>query len=226
MFCSDWSLVKTDPHQATIIPLRCRCWTCPECAPHRKARLIHEAKNGRPNVFITLTVRRRAHWPADYAARRLAAAWRIVRAEFLRKHGPGTLPFLCVFEKTKKGYPHLHIVARCKWIEQKWLSNRMKALIDSPVVDVRRVYGTDLVEHYISKYISKDPTRFDGTKRYWRSQDYLDPIRATLAMIQPHPETWEIVKDHWRTLAARLEGSAGTITVFRNHAVYERPVPP
>lgn len=219
MLCSEWCLVKSDRKHATIIPLRCRCWTCEECAPGRKARLVHEAKNGRPNTFITLTVRRRAHWPADYAARRLAAAWRKVRAEFLRRNGHGSLPFLCVFEKTKKGYPHLHIVARCSWIDQKWLSKRMKYLIDSPVVDVRRVYGPNLVEHYISKYISKDPTRFAGTKRYWRSQDYLDPIRATLAMVRPHPEAWEIVKTHWRTLADTWAPMAGRVEISRGQAV-------
>jgi len=219
MLCSEWCLVKSDRQRATIIPRRCRCWTCEECAPLRKAILVHEAKNGKPNTFITLTVRRRAHWPADYAARRLAAAWRKVRAEFLRKNGRGSLPFLCVFEKTLKGYPHLHIVCRVSWIEQKWLSKRMREEIDSPVVDVRRVYGPNLVEHYISKYISKDPTRFEGTKRYWRSQDYLDPIRATIHMIKPHPDDWEIVKQHWRTLAEGWSRWAAGIEIGRGEAV-------
>ena len=221
MLCSEWALVKSDRQRATIIPLRCRCWTCETCAPRRKAQLVYECKSGKPNIFITLTVRRRVHWSPDYAAVRLAHAWRTVRAEFLRENGKGSLPFICVFEKTKKGYPHLHIIGRCTWLDQKWLSKRMHELIDSHRVDVRRVYGPLQTAYYISKYVSKDPSRFTGTKRYWRSQDYLDPGRATLAAIRPHPEKWEIVKTHWQDLANTWASLAARVEIGRGQAVLE-----
>jgi len=226
MLCQSHTLVKNERHQISLYPLRCRCWTCPDCHAARTARLCAEAKQGTPNTFITLTSRRRPEWTAAQAARKLAWAWRIIRAEYLREHGKHSMPFLCVFEKTKRGWPHLHIVARCKWLNQKWLSKRMKQLTDSPIVDVRRVGGAGKVSRYITKYIGKDPYRFPGTKRYWRSQDYLDPSpQEEEAPIIPY-FYYETIDEPWRVLAARLESAAGVMTYFRHHAVYQKPVPP
>lgn len=226
MLCQSHTIVKNEKDRVTFYPLRCRCWHCPECHGARTARLIAEAKQGKPNIFITLTSRRRTNWTADYAARRLAWAFRVIRAEYLRAHGKHSWPFLCVFEKTKKGWPHLHIVGRAKWIDQKWLSKRMGALTDSPIVDVRRVSGLSKVANYIAKYLGKDPSRFEGTKRYWRSQDYLDPSpEEEPAPIIPY-FYWETIDEDWRTLAARFEKGLGTLKWFRHYAVYEHPVPP
>jgi hypothetical protein len=175
MFCAEWALVKTEFRTATVIPLKCKCWTCDECRPGRTRRLVEEAKRGAPTLFITLTSRRRASLTPSQAAQALVAAWRQVRREYIREHGKGSLPFLAVFEATKKGWPHIHIVARAKWLDQRWLSRRMAALNNSPVVDVRRVHGLSKVAAYVSKYIGKNPHRFAGVKRYWRSLDFLLP---------------------------------------------------
>ena len=226
MLCQSHSIVKNEEFKITFYPLRCRCWSCPDCHAARTARLVDEAKSGKPNIFITLTSRRRPNWTPDYAAQRLAKAWAIIRAEYLRKHGKGSLPFLCVFEKTKKGWPHLHIVGRCKWLDQKWLSDRMRALTDSPIVDVRRVSGVGKVAHYITKYISKDPTRFKGTKRYWRSQDYLEPSADEDPPVIIPYFYWETIDCHWRDLADIFQKSHGGVTYYRSHAVYERARPP
>ena len=226
MLCQSHSLVKNEKDRITFYPLRCRCWHCPECHGARTARLIDEAKGGKPNIFITLTSRRRPTWTPDYAARRLAQAFRVIRAEYLREHGKSSWPFLCVFEKTKKGWPHLHIVGRARWIDQKWLSKRMRELTDSPIVDVRRVSNLGKIARYITKYLAKDPTKFKGTKRYWRSQDYLTPSPDE----EPQPIIpyfyWETIDEDWRTLAARFEKLPGTLTWSRCHALYVEPVPP
>lgn len=226
MLCQSHSIVKNERDRITFYPLRCRCWHCPDCHAARTARLIDEAKSGKPNIFITLTSRRREHWTPEYAAQRLAKAWRIIRAEYLRQHGKNSLPFLCVFEKTKKGWPHLHIVGRCKWLDQKWLSKRMRELTNSPIVDVRRVHGTGKVANYVTKYIGKDPSRFKGTKRYWRSQDYLIPGPDEEPPVDIPGFYWETLDSPWRECAAYFEGFPGTLTYFRSHAVYEKPVPP
>ncbi len=205
MLCSEWSLVKRSHHHDTVIPLRCRCWHCDECRPLRTYQLIEEAKAGNPDLFITLTSRRRPGLTPDQAAVLLAHAWRSVRAAYLRKHGRGSLPFLAVFERTKKGWPHIHIVARCRWLDQRWLSDQMRSLIGSPVVDVRRVHGKSKVAAYVTKYISKNPERFDKCKRYWRSIDYLKPISHLVKMIETLKPGWEIWKMHWTTYAALSE---------------------
>lgn len=226
MLCSEWCLVKQENRSTTIIPLRCRCWTCEECAPLRQAQLVQEGLSGQPNIFITLTSRYIAGGSPDAAARRLAWAWRIIRAEFLRAHGKNSLPFLCVFEKTKQGWPHLHIIGRCQWIDQAWLSKRMGRLTGSPITYVERPPGQYKVAFYISKYLAKNPHRFIGTKRYWRSQDYLDPTRATLNSFIPIPDTWVIVREHWKVLASRYERRGVSVTWSRGEAIMHQGPPP
>ena len=197
MYCGEWSLVNRSLERIVIAPLRCRCWHCSECRPLRAWRLLTEARAGRPDLFITLTWRTRASVSPDQAAVLLAHAWRTVRAAYLREHGPKSLPFLAVFERTKKGQPHIHIVARCKWLDHAWLSEQLGDLIDSPNVWIERIHGKSKVAAYVTKYISKNPERFEGTKRYWRSQDYLFPPDPEDGPIRERPGTWEIHQLDW-----------------------------
>jgi len=205
MFCAEWALVKIQFRTATVIPLKCKCWTCDECRAGRTKRLVEEAKTGLPTIFITLTSKKRASLTASQAAVLLAHAWRQVRKEYIREHGKGSLAFFAVFEQTKRGWPHLHIVARCKYLDQKWLSRRMRALHDSPVVDVRKIHGLRKVAAYVSKYIGKNPHRFEGVKRYWRSLDYLLPLEAEERDPWQEIPDWEVVKRLWIFVAQDLE---------------------
>lgn len=226
MFCAEWSLVKRLQPGIIVIPLRCRCWSCEYCRPWRAAQLVQEAKNGKPNLFITLTSRYQTNRSPDAAARDLVTAWRQVRAEYLAKHGHGSLPFLAVFEATKRGWPHLHIVARAGWVDQGWLSKRMAALIGSPVVDVRRVKSAGQLAAYVAKYIGKDPHRFYGTKRYWRSRDYLKPLAEQDTDDAGAGDPWKVVQQHWRTYAAETE-ALGFIALYgrSNATLYCRGPP-
>lgn len=226
MLCQSNTLVKNERYTTTFSPLYCKCWHCDECRPQRTSRLVYEAKLGNPNLFITLTITNPGHGSPDAAAIRLAHAWRKVRATFLREHGKSSLAFLAVFEKTKKGWPHLHIVARCKWLDQAWLAERMDAEIASPVCWVERIHGKSKVAAYVTKYISKNPERFIGSKRYWRSIDYLKPPDAP-APEAPEPYFyWEIIDCHWRQIAQLYEKQFGNVEWSRNHAVWTREVPP
>jgi len=204
MFCAEWALVKFSLDKATVIPLLCKCWHCDTCRPGRTRRLVEEAKTGAPTLFITLTSRRRASLTADQAAQALVMCWRKIRREYVKEHGKGSLPFLCVFEATKKGWPHIHIVARAKWLSQKWLKKRMAELHNSPHVDVRRVHGVSKVASYISKYISKNPHRFAGVKRYWRSLDYLLPPPETPYDPWDDVPWWRVDRRQWYCVVSDL----------------------
>jgi len=204
VYCAEWALVKHQSQHVTVLPLMCKCWTCDECRPGRTRRLVEEAKAGAPTIFITLTSRRRAHLTPSEAAVELVWAWRIIRRQYVREHGKGSLPFFAVFEATKRGWPHIHIVARCKWLSQKWLRKRMTELIDSPVQDVRQVYGLNKVAWYVSKYISKNPHRFEGVKRYWRSLDYLTPPADTDQDEEAEIPYWHVIKRYWQFVASDL----------------------
>ena len=152
--------------------MRCRSWGCDECQPRRKKQLIALARSGKPDTFITLTVNPATNIDPARRARALARAWPKVVKAAKRKYGYKSIPYLCVFEATKRGEPHLHILCRVKWIDQRWLSSMMRELIGAPIVDIRRVRSTDQAAHYISKYVGKEPGHFNSCKRYWRTQDY------------------------------------------------------
>ncbi len=172
MLCREWVLVKCQGGVLTAEPLKCRCWSCEYCQPLRCARLKRQAYLGRPDSFLTLTVNPARGVGPDDRARGLARAWRLLRLRAIRHYGYKKLPFLAVFEKTKRGEPHLHILLRCKWLDQKWLSAQMEDLIGAPIVDIRRVVGAAKIINYIAKYIGKEPSAFVGTKRYWSSRDW------------------------------------------------------
>jgi len=156
-----------------ISKLSCKSWDCPDCAPKRRGRLVAEAKEGRPNRFITLTVNPNWFDSPEERARRLVIAWRRFTQWFKRKNKTAEFEYLCVFEATKLGEPHLHICFRGAWIYQRTLSRKMNEYIGAPIVDVRRVKSKSAVAEYVTKYISKRNIKFGTLKRYWRSLKYL-----------------------------------------------------
>lgn len=171
--CREWTLVKQKGDTLTAEPLKCRCWTCEYCKPIRSRQLRKLGYLGKPDTFLTLTVNP-AHFDGpDERARQLVRAWRNLRRRAMRKYGYKSIPFLAVFERTKKGEPHLHVLMRVKWLEQSWISEVMDELIGAPIVDIRRVKGARAAAAYVAKYVGKDPTTFEGAKRYWRSRDWL-----------------------------------------------------
>lgn len=191
-YCGQRSLVKQDtPSTKTAVSLRCRSWQCPDCAPTRQKGLMAQAIGGAPNTFLTLTSRRRADQTANQAAAALSRAWRLVRLRIMRRYKLRRLPFIAVFEATKLGWPHLHILLRSPWIDQRWLSAQMDALIASPVVGIERVDNRGRIAIYVAKYCSDASKKFGTAKRYWCSQDY--DLREPPPCKQPLPpgQGWE-----------------------------------
>jgi len=226
MFCRDSSIVKAGDGPLVVLPLRCKCWSCEDCRPDRTRRLVYEAKLGKPTLFITLTSRKRKDRSPSWAARELVKAWRLIRRRYEATHGKGSIPFLAVFEETKRGWPHLHIVARCKWIDQAWLSEQMAELHDSPIVDVRAVKGLRKVAAYIVKYIGKNPMRFDGVKRYYRSLDYLIPEADPELRLRPSRGRWERVDCPMSRMVQYLEEVGFVAVIGHDEASLRYGVPP
>lgn len=170
--CETNSILASYPPGIKINPLKCKRWTCPECKHSRSSRLRHEAHRGLPNTFLTLTVNPKWGVSKDHRARSLKEAWTRIHRKAKKEQHKEELEYLCVFEVTKAGEPHLHVLCRSSWIDQKWLSDQMKAEMDAPIVDIRRVNNPKKAATYVAKYVSKQPEKFPGTKRYWRSLHY------------------------------------------------------
>lgn len=170
--CGGWSLVKHDARGTWAITLWCRSWQCADCAPYRVADLKRQAMDGKPSTFITLTVNPRLGQSPQERAQELSDAWKIVVKRARRKFTKAPLEYLAVFEETKKGEPHLHILARAPFIPQRWLSDAMDELISAPIVDIRAVGHVRNAARYVAKYVGKGPKAFSALKRYWSSRGY------------------------------------------------------
>lgn len=174
MLCTDLTFVQEGDRGLHARPLKCKRWSCPYCQPIRHRQLIAKAASGKPDTFLTLTsFEDTAETPVE-AAQVLVVAWRKVRAEACRRYGYKSIPFIAVFEETKRGWPHLHILARCKWLDKRWLVERMTVHARAPIVDIKRVRSVRSAARYLMKYVGKAPCQFGTCKRYWTSRDYDD----------------------------------------------------
>lgn len=170
--------------------LRCKTWSCEICHPINRRQLVARAKLGNPNTFITLTSNPNCHSDKHERARMLVKAWRIIRRKIEHLPQRKRISFIAIFEATKRGEPHLHILCRSSWISQKWLSEQMNALTGAPICDIRRVQDTGRAAAYVTKYVGKSPHRFEGSKRYWASHDYTPKADADGPEDRPQREIW------------------------------------
>lgn len=170
MLCSELTLVKHYTDSLYIKPLPCRRWSCEHCLPIRRRELIRQVLRGKPDTLITLTSSPETADCPEQAAKVLVDAWRKVRREACRQYGYKKLPFIAIFEATQAGWPHLHILARVKWIDQRWLSTRLDHHARAPIVDIRRAGSRRGVAQYVAKYVGKGPGQFGTLKRYWAAQ--------------------------------------------------------
>jgi len=170
--CGGWTLVRHRGPYTRGITLWCRSWSCPDCAPRRRAALKRLALKGKPTKFLTLTMKDGiAGEPADHALL-LSAAFRNLVKRWRRYKRGHDIQFLAVFEPTKSGRPHLHVMLRAPYTDQRWLSRQMADLLDSPIVDIRAITDRRKVARYVAKYITKSNVRFGTAKRYWCSPSY------------------------------------------------------
>jgi len=209
MICGKSTFIREENGVFEAKRFFCKSWRCPRCAPQRKKRLTKEAYLGNPNTFLTLTVRRLSCESPDEGARRLVIAFRRMRQEIQRKKGIGPIPFLAVFEETENGWPHLHILMRAPFINQKWISDFMARRMDSPVCWIVRLKSRKKAAAYVAKYLSKNPVRFTGCQTTWRNSKYLPP--------RPRKAKG---KSPWALSAASLEAWAW------HHQIHDDPAEP
>lgn len=134
--------------------------------------MTFQAACGAPNTFITLTTSTKTGPTPAARAAALVKAWRQFVRKARKHYGYATIPYFAVFEATKLGQPHLHILCRVRWIDQRFISAFMRDEIGAPIVDIRRCTSASAGARYIAKYIGKAPGKFGTCKRYWQTKDY------------------------------------------------------
>lgn len=223
--CGDRCCVKETAHEAFAKRLYCQRWSCADCAPKRRKRLIAEILSGKPATMVTLTYRGGDGLKPEDQLTRLLWAWRIVIKRWMRRHKMRRLSRFQVVEGTKAGTPHVHVLVRGVWIDQRWLSEQMAALIDAPIVDVRRLDSAGRAAAYVAKYCGKAPAQFGTHKRYHRSQDWrIEPKPEKRA--EPLPQQkWERHNFHiskW----ARSQGELGYTVAWLTPDLCHSRAPP
>lgn len=193
MLCKEITLVNYNVGQVEAVTYRCKSWDCEICQPDRKAQLIMQAKAGKAVRFVTLTSHKGMKCSPEEARQRLSQAWAKMVKRLRRKFPNNRIEYLAVTERTKAGWPHLHILTRGPFIRQKWLSKCMADYIGAPIVDVRRIDSEKKAANYISKYVGKAPQRVGTSKRYYKSQNWLIDWQQNDKITRPPSAVWELV---------------------------------
>lgn len=154
----------------------CSRWDCPHCGSRHTSRLRCRMEQLTPNRFLTLT------W-SPTTSPCAADAWKPFSIAInrlmkrLRRHNP-TQPigYCLVWETTKAGYPHAHILMSSPFIPQKVIRRHWKQLTGASIVDIRRIRSPRGVTTYLAKYLTKANTVPSGMKHYRSSRHYLPPL--------------------------------------------------
>jgi hypothetical protein len=88
----------------------------------------------------------------------------------VKPHTVKRLHYMAFPEETEAGEPHLHILLRTKYIPQRWISQQMQNIINSPIVWIEKIKGPRAAIAYVTKYVTKAPAQFGKSKRYWCSR--------------------------------------------------------
>lgn len=154
--CQDNSLVGISGRKARVSALRCRRWSCPQCAPRLRRKMIALAlagfESGERVRMMTLTS------PGDedyeYSYDQLRPRWKRLR-EMLRRRFPRIrLDYFAVIERQRRGHAHLHVLFRGGYIPQRWLKHAAVQAGFGSIVDVREVGKA--AGRYVAKYLGKE----------------------------------------------------------------------
>lgn len=198
MLCSEFQIVKPGPDFEDIKPLPCNRWSCEYCGPRRRSKLVQLAASGHPNKILTLTVNPAVGSSPVERRALLHDAWKRLVKRILRHFKWKSFDYMAFIEKTVKGEPHLHILLRCGYIPQRWISSQMKGMLNAPIVWIEQVKGTAQAIRYVTKYVGKAPAQFGTGKRYWVSRRW---------RLDPEPETPDFEYDPWTMRIQRARWS-------------------
>jgi len=224
--CASGVLVKSDRRGVDLVACRCRSWFCPPCAGQRRRKVQNDILSGSPMSFMTLTWATRRNLPPDAARSEMGLAWKRLVARIKRKWPGQEFEYAVVVEKTKRGFPHLHIAFRGPYIPQNWLSDVWCALLGACIVDIQTCRSQSDVAGYLAKYLSKDPTKLGTGKRYWFSQGYRPAEEDQEPDARPRA-SWKWENNHIAQIVADLS-ERGLIPIWLNpeHCVLYRAQAP
>jgi len=161
------------------------------------------AAAGNPVRFVTLTINPSVGTSPAERLGMLSHAWRTLVKRARRRWPKQTLDYLAIVEATQLGEPHLHILVRGPYMPQKWISSVMRELVNSPIVDIRKIKSLRHVVAYVAKYITKAPAQFGDAKRYWCTQTWEGSKKKKDDPATKEPHFWTVEGASLLELVAR-----------------------
>jgi len=98
---------------------------------------MHKASEGHPNLFMTLTCKPDLYSDPHDAARDMKRGLVALRRRIERKWKVKNIPFIVVYEATKRGWPHMHLLLRAPYMHWKVLRAMWQEISGAFEVDVR-----------------------------------------------------------------------------------------
>ncbi len=136
-----------------VIPIRCKCWTCPHCRRKNLGMLIHQLDENPPERFLTLTCKPKLLETPLQAYNRCRPMIRKLFEKARRLFGCQEYAIFC--ELHRSGFPHWHILQRGGYIPQHWLSKTWESLTGARIVDIRKCFNARESIRYVTKYVTK-----------------------------------------------------------------------
>jgi len=157
-----------------LIPMFCHKWSCPRCRKRKASKWRGIAQRGQPERFITLTLRAteklNAREQAHLGKKAFARMVQKIRREF------GKFEYLLIWELTKKGTPHIHLLQRGTYIPKQRLSDLWCEFSGSFIVDIKSIKSDGDVYKYITKYMGKSiaecSEELNGLRILQKSKNY------------------------------------------------------
>lgn len=166
---------------------------CPRCQRLRAHQAADQLRDYLGHIdrnsykLITLTLRHSSA-PLDRQLDLLVASFRRLRQRKLwRSYVTGGYAVIEITYNPAKleWHPHLHIIARCKYIPHHALAATWLAVTHtSMIVDIRVIRDAPHAARYIAKYLGKSPDWLAYDASHDRLREYLNAIRRRRLLIR------------------------------------------
>jgi len=174
--CGQTAIYQTKNNRARAFLFHCKRWSCPTCSPRKRRQLRAIATAGKPDMLLTLTHDTKQPLTPDEAAQQMTKALTAMFRWMHTRSKTANFGYLWVIERTQRGFPHCHALLRCQFVHHREISAKWKELTGASIIDVQRITSERQAANYVTKYLSKEPHKFDKTRRFgisksWRQTD-------------------------------------------------------
>jgi len=230
--CGQCWLVQSDGQDARHFLSRCKCWTCPTCAPWRLRRLRGIIASGNPEKHLVLTMKVIGDRTPAETASELVKSFDLLLKRIKYHYKIKRPAYFYVIERHDSGEPHMHVLTRMPYIPQAWLSEQWEEITGASNVWIEQIKNPLRAMRYITKYLTKAPERFGRMKRHncsknWRLKKPLKPEhdwkRAETRVLKSIDVAWlvKLYRDQgWTIIRAGPDG----VTARAPHAGMKPPL--